>query len=121
MIETPRSNAYLLYIVWVLLRQRVESDLPLRRSPETRIGLSVATALSMRVDQLLRVLSTAGVHASRKELISGALLELPEDPQELRRVVERFRTETVSDALVPRPSSRSVTLVRHGPGPRPRE
>lgn len=75
----------------------------------------------MRVDQLLRVLGTVGVYASRKELISAALLELPEDPDALKLLLERYRTETVGDALVPRPKATTVTLIREGPGPRPRE
>lgn len=104
----------------VTSRQRVKANLPLRQAPETRIGLSLATPLSMRVDQLVRALGRDGFHTSRKELISAALLGLPEDVDELSALIGKYRTETVGHALLPRAQSASVTLTREGPGPRRR-
>ena len=74
----------------------------------------------MRVDQLVRALGQDGIHTSRKELISAALLGLPEDVNELSALINEYRNQTVGDALLPRVQSATVTLTREGPGPRRR-
>lgn len=106
--------------MYVTKRQRVRSDLPLRQAPESRIGLSLATPLSMRVDQLVLELARNGFPTNRKELISAALLGLSEDVNELSALISEFRTRTIGEALLPSVRSASVTLVREGPGPRKR-
>ena len=104
----------------VTRRQRVRSDLPLRQAPESRIGLSLATPLSMRVDHLVLELELNGIPTNRKELISAALLGLSEDINKLSVLINEFRTQTIGDALLPRSNSATVTLIREGPGPRKR-
>ena len=99
----------------MIRRQRVRSDLPLRQAPESRIGLSLVTPLSMRVE-----LGRNGIPTNRKELISAALLGLSEDINELRVLINEYRTQTIGDALLPPTQSATVTLVREGPGPRKR-
>jgi|GEM_PF-2168576 len=74
----------------------------------------------MRVDQLVRALGQGGLHTSRKELISAALLGLSEDVNVLSALINKYRTQTVGDALLPRAQSATVTLNREGPGPRRR-
>ena len=74
----------------------------------------------MRVDELVRVLGRNGIYTSRKELISAALLGLPEDVTELSALINEYRTQTVGGALLPRAQSATVTLTREGPGPRRR-
>ena len=74
----------------------------------------------MRVDQLVLELGRNGIPTNRKELISAALLGLPEDINELRGLINEYRTQTIGDALLPPTQSATVTLIREGPGPRKR-
>jgi hypothetical protein len=82
-----------------------------------QIGVAVALALSGRLDALVMLAASVGERASRREVLSALILDAPTDPEEISRIVRRYRIATVADALVDDAVDDAILnpTRRHGP------
>jgi hypothetical protein len=88
-------------------------------APERAVGLRIVDPLDQRLDALVEQAAEVGMRTNRKELIAALILQAPEDPYHLTRLVAALRRAPVGDYLIP-----GGELVMDGgrtprPGPRP--
>ena len=75
--------------------------------------------LSLRVDALVDILAEGGVSTNRTELINAAVLALPSNAATLEQVIDRFRTASSGESLVPARRVGPIPTRVKVPGPRP--
>lgn len=87
-----------------------------------QIGVAVALALSGRLDALVMRAASIGERASRREVLSALILSAPSDPEEISRIVRKYRIATVEDALIDKIVDDAILnpTRRHGPRRRPK-
>src|SRR4051812_33335088 len=99
----------------------IDPQLPLRKSPERPIGVSIPTPLSKRLDLLVELLDDAGVRAYRKDLVAALILAAPDTEDELAALFVRYRKALARDAaLGSQPSADVLAFRPDKPGRRPR-
>lgn len=89
---------------------------------ECNLGVLVPIPVSERVETLAELLYQEGHgRVPRKELVAAVLNAAPEDPVELAKLLQNYRTARVRDALIEQPESGNVVrFPRRPPGPRAR-
>lgn len=100
--------------------QSVAGDERLMNCSESKIGLSLPSPLSERLDQLVRLAEGVGERTTRKEVVASLILSAPMDGPALSERIRQLRSAVVHEAIAPDESGR-VRLSRHGPGPRSRQ
>lgn len=86
---------------------------------EVSVGMSLPAPLSQRLDELVRAAEAAGERTSRKEVVASLVLAARLNGAALSDDIRRFRSASVSEAVVPDANGR-VHLTPRGPGPRVR-
>jgi hypothetical protein len=101
--------------------RRVQADMPVRDSPEDRVGLMLPAPISVHLDALVALTEDTGERTNRKELIAFLIFAAPRVGDELAAMLRRYRRATVRDSLLhPELAGRLVHLPTHRPGPRRR-
>lgn len=101
--------------------ESIPADTSLLDCPEVRLGLSMPSPLSDRIDDLVARAEAEGERTNRKELVAALVLAAASDGRSLARSIRRLRHAKARDALLePLAPGEVVPAVRHRPGPRPR-
>jgi hypothetical protein len=72
------------------------------------------------LDDLVTVANDAGGNTNRKELIAAIVATYRPSGESMGRMLRRYRTMTISEAVGAEDSDTVIHLVHHGPGPRKR-
>lgn len=101
-------------------RRRVDAATPLPACPETRIGLSMPSLISDRLDDLVALAEEVGEHTNRKELLASLILAAPTAGADVSTLVRSYRLAKARDALLGGNDDQFIAIRSHRPGPRPR-
>ena len=107
-----------------MARERHSSEDPstrLTHAKDRQFGFRWPLALDQRLDDLVERATDAGEKTNRRELLAALLLDAAYDGEDLGRLLRRYRTSSVRDAmLVPGEGVDGdvIEFPRHKPGPR---
>ena len=103
-------------------RHSIAAHARLRDCKDRQVSFQWEIALDQRLDDLVSRATSAGERTNRRELLATLLLHTHYSGEELGKMLRRYRTANVADALL-EPSSASdeasvIEFIAHGPGPR---
>jgi hypothetical protein len=97
---------------------RISGDALVRATPQRNAGIEWPLPVHARLDELLDLATTAGENTSRKEIVAALVAGCTDDPDELSRLIRRFRTMRVAELITPGSDENVVVLAKHPPGRR---
>ena len=99
----------------------IDDNKPLPACQDKNAAVRWPLPIDYRLDQLVERSAEVGERTTRKELLASLVLAAPDDPEELSRIVRRFRMSKASDAVLRDEIERDGNVLkfpRHKPGPR---
>lgn len=94
----------------------LQASEPLDSAGRRRIGHNMPAPLVVRLDSLVAACRAAGVATDRTELLNAAARALPETSAQLVQLLERYRSSSAGDVVLPRQHDGTLLVPPTRPG-----